>query len=379
MQKITYLLWDDNKNSNKFYEEVSLFTENIEQKLSDVFNQYISDYKNYIKINNLEVLRSNSEYLLEILMIGVYWNCYINKAVSLKKLPQKILIKLSGLRTNKNIKKIVDFNRGLLETLFLNTESCKDIKLSMNNYIKLLNYLKATGDYKEEVERLEAWKNYFLTKHEKEIVEILKLSINMAKYFEKASNGKLGKYTENVDIFLQKVYEKYKYKEDFLLCSRKRVEYHLNMVGAEIMNKAYRDDFLKSKEKRLLLPACMRARNEKNCKAIKSEEGYICANCTKTCNVNKYYKLGKKYNFLVYIIPHESDISSKKKIIYEDIGIIGVACVLNLISGGLKAKKLGFVPQCVFLDYCGCKSHWHDKGIITDINIDRLLYSLGIE
>ena len=67
----------------------------------------------------------------------------------------------------------------------------------------------------------------------------------------------------------------------------------------------------------------------------------------------------------------------KNKIKDGHIGIIGVACVLNLISGGLKAKN--FVPQCVFLDYCGCKDHWHDKGIITDINMSYLLYSLGIE
>ncbi|WLD29947.1 MULTISPECIES: DUF116 domain-containing protein [unclassified Clostridioides] len=63
----------------------------------------------------------------------------------------------------------------------------------------------------------------------------------------------------------------------------------------------------------------------------------------------------------------------------EDVGIIGVACVLNLISGGWKVKNFGFVPQCVVLDYCGCKNHWHEKGIVTDINVDRLLYTIGIK
>ena len=61
-----------------------------------------------------------------------------------------------------------------------------------------------------------------------------------------------------------------KYREDFLFCSRKEVEYHLNMVGAQIMNEAYRKEFLKTKEKGLLLPSCMRIKDEKNCKAIKT-------------------------------------------------------------------------------------------------------------
>ncbi|WP_278244952.1 hypothetical protein [[Clostridium] dakarense] len=52
--------------------------------------------------------------------------------------------------------------------------------------------------------------------------------------------------------------------------------------------------------------------------------------------------------------------------------------MLNLISGGLKAKSLGYIPQCVVLDYCGCKSHWHTDGITTDINIKRLLYTIGV-
>lgn len=31
-----------------------------------------------------------------------------------------------------------------------------------------------------------------------------------------------------------------------------------------------------------------------------------------------------------------------------------------------------------FLDYYGCKSHWHESGIITDLNEDKLLYTLGV-
>ena len=379
MEKITYFLCESNESSTEFYKKNLNFSKKVLNKLEDNFSNDINDYMNYINKNNMEQLRSKSEYLLEILMIGVFWKEHVNKAISLSKIPRNILIKLSTLREKESIKKIVDINRGLLEYLFLNRRSNDKVKISLENYKKLVNYLKACGDYKEEAKRLEVWISYFFSLNKNKVDKILTSYLEFAKYFEDISQEVLGIYTKNVNLFLKNIDKKYKYREDFLFCSRKEVEYHLNMVGAQIMNEAYRKEFLKTKEKRLFLPSCMRIKDEKNCKAIKTEEGYICNSCSKNCNVNKYDKLGKKYNFQVYIIPHESSISVKNKIKDGHIGIIGVACVLNLISGGLKAKNLGFVPQCVFLDYCGCKDHWHDKGIITDINMSYLLYSLGIE
>ena len=379
MEKITYFLCESNESSTEFYKKNLNFSKKVLNKLEGNFSNDINDYMNYINKNNMEQLRSKSEYLLEILMIGVFWKEHVNKAISLSKIPRNILIKLSTLREKESIKKIVDINRGLLEYLFLNRRSNDKVKISLENYKKLVNYLKACGDYKEEAKRLEVWISYFFSLNKNKVEKILTSYLEFAKHFEDISQEVLGIYTKNVNLFLKNIDKKYKYREDFLFCSRKEVEYHLNMVGAQIMNEAYRKEFLKTKEKRLLLPSCMRIKDEKNCKAIKTEEGYICNSCSKNCNVNKYDKLGKKYNFQVYIIPHESSISVKNKIKDGHIGIIGVACVLNLISGGLKAKNLGFVPQCVFLDYCGCKDHWHDKGIITDINMSYLLYSLGIE
>ena len=379
MEKITYFLCESNESSTEFYKKNLNFSKKVLNKLEGNFSNDINDYMNYINKNNMEQLRSKSEYLLEILMIGVFWKEHVNKAISLSKIPRNILIKLSTLREKESIKKIVDINRGLLEYLFLNRRSNDKVKISLENYKKLVNYLKACGDYKEEAKRLEVWISYFFSLNKNKVEKILTSYLEFAKYFEDISQEVLGIYTKNVNLFLKNIDKKYKYREDFLFCSRKEVEYHLNMVGAQIMNEAYRKEFLKTKEKRLLLPSCMRIKDEKNCKAIKTEEGYICNSCSKNCNVNKYDKLGKKYNFQVYIIPHESSISVKNKIKDGHIGIIGVACVLNLISGGLKAKNLGFVPQCVFLDYCGCKDHWYDKGIITDINMSYLLYSLGIE
>jgi hypothetical protein len=53
--------------------------------------------------------------------------------------------------------------------------------------------------------------------------------------------------------------------------------------------------------------------------------------------------------------------------------------VSNLISGGYKVKAYGIPPQCVLLDHCGCRKHWHEQGIPTDINMGRLREVLSIK
>ncbi len=78
----------------------------------------------------------------------------------------------------------------------------------------------------------------------------------------------------------------------------------------------------------------------------------------------------------VIMVGHSSSISSQKndtRRLDPGIGVVGVSCVLNLISGGWMLRERGGIPaQCVLLDYCGCKNHWHEEGITTSLNLTYL-------
>lgn len=378
MDIITYSLYDKNNKSNGYYNNIDKFTDKVVIKIKEDIHEDITNFKDYIVRNNIEELRTNIEYYIEVLMLGVLWKSYVNKSVQLNIVPKLTLTGLSKLRENRYLKKPTDFFRGVVGTAFLNNENNEDINISIKNLNYLIDWLLSTGDFKEEVKRLKNWSSYLSSINEKEATNIIQICVNIANWFEDKSEEALGKYTINVDKFLAESYKKHKWKEDYIYCGRKKIEYYLNMVGAEMMNRAYRKDFVATLEKRLLLPACMRVKSANQCKAFQTKEGFLCRNCTETCKINQFTRLGQKYNFSTYIIPHESSIVVKEKNNKDKIGIIGVACVLNLISGGWKAKNLGFIPQCVLLDYCGCKNHWHSKGIITDININRLLYTVGV-
>lgn len=85
-----------------------------------------------------------------------------------------------------------------------------------------------------------------------------------------------------------------------------------------------------------------------------------------------------RYGYEVLIIPHESAAFSDNSIKEGELGIIGIACVTNLLAGGWKAKALGIPAQCVLLDYCGCRNHWDEEGFSTAIDRTQLCKIMDI-
>ncbi len=378
---ITYTLRENNKTSDIYYNEVTQFAEETKSNILGRMGKILEVYLNYIKQNQIEESRTIEEYAIEALMIGVFLLVYKDRAMNLNKYVQKFFVYLAYQREKGKYQKVVsDFIKGRLAVFMLPKE--KAVKMEnmylMEQFSRLMEWLEASGDFKQEVIRLRAWSGFLHDKSAKESQSILEACIEAARWFDKRSVQKMGKYTVHIEDYVSKSYELHKGKEDIIFCSRKRLEYHLNMVGAEIMNQALRESFLKQKSKIVFLPRCMCQKSKNTCQAGYTPEGYICRHCEKTCPISQIAKLERIHDFKVYIIPHESDFKHGDAEKNKQTGIVGVACVLNLLSGGFKAEQMGFVPQCVLLDYCGCRNHWHRTGIVTEINIARLKQILGI-
>ena len=118
----------------------------------------------------------------------------------------------------------------------------------------------------------------------------------------------------------------------------------------------------------------MRTEPVGGCKAKSDGKELVCAQCNKHCNIGKIANKLNQHDVTPYLIPHSSDFS--KFLIKwkdnKDIALIGIACVLNLLTGGYEMKRLNIASQCVFLDYCGCKKHWHKDGFSTNLNFNQL-------
>ena len=381
METITYSLKRNQNNSDNYYKDIKSFTNEVLSEFESFENSIIMDINSYIKEKSTDKMRSYEECVFEFLMLGTFWRTYGHRALDLDEKPQKLLENLASMRNeNESAKEDIDFIRGVLMTLFLSHDTANSPDLTIYNFDKLLKYLKATGDYSQEVKRLAIWKDFLETKTPEISSEYLANAFLFADWFEYRSKITLGEHTVDVNKFLTQKHQEHLFREDVIFCGRKEVEYHLNMVGAEIMNRAFRKEFEKRSRKALLLPGCMRLTAGTKCKAQNTNLGSKCIGCSKSCNVHCLTNMGKEYGFEVYVISHESSALSKStREDRDELGIVGVACVLNLVLGGWKAESLGVPAQCVLLDYSSCKNHWDSEGFPTSINLNQLMQLLNIE
>lgn len=406
MKTITYNLNKINSiNSNNiengldYYKDIKLFTDYILANCDQFLANFIDDLFDFVKLNSKwydknGIKDSNlmkDELIFESLMLGVLWDKYSKKAFNSDYNAQKLLTNLSDFRNNlsedkQELKNQIDEIRGYLGTMFFldYSNEVADSELSLINLKILFDWLKSTGEFCHELNHLIYWIDYLTIQSDEKVEDILCEILRLGHWFYKVSKNKFNfgdKYVSNLDNFIDNDLHSHINKEDIIFCSRSEVEYYLNMLGAEIMNRIFKAEFNSRPRKAVLLPSCMKIINGKfaTCQSEEKKLGHVCNMCNNDCNICKITKKGLKEGYETYIIDHESTAFSKAtKKDKEELAIVGVACILNLISGGWKAESLGIPAQCVILNYVGCSNHWDDEGFPTAIDCDELANILAL-
>jgi hypothetical protein len=383
---ITYSLRNGAKRSDQYYLDIANFTDQVLEEIQALGTESISDFMAFVQGNQIEELRSFDEYALEFLVMGVYWMVHGCVAVQLDGIPQSLLEKLGRWRGQSDFfKPGIDLVRGIVGTRYLisNNHHPNEIPaFTMENLSQLLGWMAATGELAEEGKRLQSWRTCLESLPAQNSEAALQTAVNLAVWFESRSQECLGPYTHNVDHFLSHRYPRYRWREDIFFCGRQPVEYHLNMVGTEILNRSFKKEFAQTDRKVVILPPCMKARLESGCQAIETPLGERCMACTPGCRVHQVTRLGDKHGFTVLVMPHDLDVFSADGQGISggaSTGVVGVSCPLTNVMGGWEMKDMGVPAQGLLLDYCGCPWHWHDQGIPTDINFKQLLETLDIE
>jgi len=382
MRPIIYDLRGQHETSDQFYTDLSLFVDRLLGNMDWEISAIVGEFFEFVADQTSESSRSREEHFFDLLMTGVLWNEYIHVANRLSFFEYKILHSLYKLRRKHcRIKPAVDKLRGILGTLWLQKRGtilpCFS-RGSKDDLRSLIRWMEASGDFREESVRLslvEQWLTSLSNQRSKSILEIIR---KVATNFKSESLEYFRYYTGNINDYISENAQTKLWQENVIFCTRREVEYLMNMMGAEIMNRAMADSFEDTERKYALLPACMRQTPEA-CQAKKLSLEMVCSGCDSECNIYKFKEVGRQEGFAVRIMPHSSDFSRwlRSWAAGKDIGVIGVACPLHLIAGGLELRKLNIEAQCVFLDYCGCKNHWSEEGVMTDMNVNQLLKLIG--
>jgi hypothetical protein len=365
---------------------VTAFTDVVLSEAEECIGEVVGAFRSFVEETGREPPRSDPEYVFECLTLGVLWRIYGRAALGLADAPRRMLTGLVRLRQQGGwLKLSADRLRGVLATLFLSADgrsSAGALTMTLDHLDQLLGWLGATEVFGEEVKRLSNWRDFLAELPPHEATAAMVAAVEFAAWFEGSGENALGRYTPNVERFLAETHPRYRWQEDAIFCGRRPVEYHLNMVGTEILNRAFRESFLGTVRKVVLLPPCMKARPDDECQARSTPLGARCASCTPGCRVRQVTELGEELGFEVFILPEELRVFSGETTALassDEVGIVGVSCVLTNASGGWETRRLGIPAQGVLLDYCGCSYHWHRDGIPTDINDGQLLQVLGID
>jgi hypothetical protein len=376
-QPITYVLNPEGTAAATYYPRVASFTDSLLSAATESITPVARLFQQYITEHSLESPRSVEEYTYELINLGVLWRQYGPTAMRVRIAPFRTLSTLAEWRKkHQRIKPAVDAVRGIVMSLFLvprKTSGTTQAPRELRDAERLVEWLAATGDFREDSLRYVRWLGYWGTLLPAERSRIFNAVNEFAGWFEKESTNHLGEFTPNVDSFVHRHAAHYRWREDRFACLRSRTEYHLNMVGAEIMNRAYRIDFLDSRQKTVLVPGCMRQRSAEQCEGTKTGDGIVCSGCEPACHVNQLREIGRRHHFEVVVLPHSTDLSLwAAKPGAPSSAVVGVACLSVLVQGGWELKRYGIPAQCVLLNECGCKKHWDKTGRPTGLDVREL-------
>ena len=331
----------------------------------------VADYGEFVASTRRESRRTDSEYLLEALLLGVLWRAR-GAQVDACTGPRAALVTLLSRERRDGAGRRRDGSTALLLPPGVSTEPGRPDP-TRQDFERLIDWLLGSGEYDDEVQRLQGWEA-FLRRDRNTADAVLRMLVGFAIEFEALSHSSLRAYTTGVPRFLCKSLPSRKPREDTLQCSRKRIEYHFNMVGAEILNRAWRTEFLARRRHVLVLPGCSRRRPDGACAARRGEVELECSHCMTGCAASAATLAAERAGAEAFAVIHGSDFSQflrSPRLSGGDVGIVGVACAPGLVGAGWRARAEGLPAQCVLLDSSGC-THWCDEPVSTHFDLKEL-------
>ena len=367
---ITYSLYGDVTTSDDYYRAITTLADQWMPGAQRTMGDVIATFRVYRQHRELPE-RSDEEHTFELLALGVLMR---EHAVEASRWPasamwmMRQLIWLGGRQPK--LEPLTKKLRGWVGWSGRNWALARHG--GRPGLPRLIAWLRANGQA-SQADRLDEWRRFLEPFTNASSREVLSRAQALAEDFDRVSRIVLGQYTEHVEFFRAEAAQRYRHRYDTELVTRTRLEYHLGMLGSEVMSRAQRERFLATRRRIVIVPPCMRALPDGQCKAVNTPLGARCQACTPACRINQATKLGQKRGFEVYMIPDQlARIGTAGGKAVGGVGMVGVSCALTNWSGGLDADKIGVPAQGVLLDYVGCSYHWDEHGIPTEVNLRQL-------
>ena len=211
----------------------------------------------------------------------------------------------------------------------------------------------------------------------KRFLKTQKLKVDSESIISKILNEleiKLSKYFTDIDSHLKNLTLSEKC-DSTLTASRE--QYLLYMLEIELVNRINKEKFKSSESKFAFLPHCLHDL-DKDCLSASDGTDYVCKSCSKNCSINAVSKLLKINDIKAYIW-READLKKIFKLarsIGQSIGVFGVACIPELVSGLRLCAKYDVPAIGVPLDANRCV-RWMGDFYPNSVNEKKILSLLN--
>jgi hypothetical protein len=373
-----YDLRRGNNCSESFYATLPAFADQVVSAIESRAAPVLDGYSHHLQMALSESRRSRGEYALEFLLLGMALASYEGAALHTSRSVIKLARGLTWLRERSfKVRPLVDWLRaGIARFSLVSAIGRRAGKRgsAVERLTLLISWMKSTGEFNQEARRFENWRSYLAELRPDKATYWLRIAVELFHDFENNADIALGSYTRGVSASVAHERSRLRWREDLLMRIKPAVEYQLNMVAAEVMNRGLRDSFRGTPEKVVLLPGCMRGDRSRTCKARIEGVDMTCAGCDPNCAINRITRQMRAHDIGVYIVPHTTGFSRwLARWEHAEVGVTAVACVLNIFPGGLEMRERGIAAQCLPLDFPGCRKHWDAKGFPTAANEKHLV------
>lgn len=195
--------------------------------------------------------------------------------------------------------------------------------------------------------------------------------------FINTGTEKLAPYISGVSRFVEKNKNQTE-RSDFSLRSKPANVYIRNMLAVGVLSHLNKKAFDKTEGKVLVMPDCLKNYGDWECSKIDLGNESECAQCSADCLVFETVERFVDEKVDLVLEPEQLDkYLAERKSSQGSFGVVGVACVLTLLSGFEHTMKLKLPTQGIFLNYASCSHHWAEPGYNTSFSFSRLAKTLG--
>jgi hypothetical protein len=224
-----------------------------------------------------------------------------------------------------------------------------------------------------------------ITRSPQNLLSIIQRLSSNKKKLEKLFTYPDGSYESTIISTLHKALSKYTFKVSEHLAdlsitkkirdgrlSTSEFQYHLYMIEFELNNRINKEIFFRCEFKYAFLPHCLHDLS-KVCKSESDGTDYLCKHCSKFCFINDVSRLLEQQNIKPYIWMESNlkDFIKSHKRKDQSVGILGIACIPELINGMRKCSKANVPVIGIPLDANRC-ARWFGEFYDNSVNLKIL-------